>query len=172
MKKQRSRLRVGVDRRAGAWSRGLADRVARAIRATWRFEGRRFLRQHAPKGRFDGVLVEVALSDDAEVQGLNRLYRQRDKPTNVLSFALWEGREVPLARGERWLLGQLVLARETVQREAEAAGRSLRNHAVHLAVHGMLHLLGFDHERSAKEAKRQERRERKILARLGVANPY
>ncbi len=121
-------------------------------------------------------LVEVAvrLTDDAEVQTLNRDFRGKDKPTNVLSFTqvqddLLEG----LANSDdgEILLGDIVLARETCAREADEKGISLTDHATHLIVHGLLHLVGYDHIDDASAAA-MEALEVKALASLGIGNPY
>ena len=121
-------------------------------------------------------LVEVAvrLTDDAEVHQLNRDFRGKDKPTNVLSFPqvqddLLEG----LANSDdgEILLGDIVLARETCAREAYEKGISLEDHATHLIVHGTLHLVGYDHMDDAS-ASAMEALEVKALASLGLANPY
>jgi probable rRNA maturation factor len=108
----------------------------------------------------------VVLTDDAHIRALNRAWRGADEATNVLSFPVPAGP----APGPR-LLGDLVLAFETVMREAAAMGKSANHHLSHLAVHGVLHLLGFDHERD-EESEAMEDRERAILARLGVPDPY
>lgn len=126
-------------------------------------------------------LVEVAvrLTDDAEVHQLNRDFRGKDKPTNVLSFPqvqddLLEGlanSDAKEALGGEILLGDIVLARETCAREAEEKGISLEDHATHLIVHGTLHLVGYDHMDDAS-AGAMEALEVKALASLGLANPY
>ncbi|WP_411339178.1 rRNA maturation RNase YbeY [Sphingopyxis sp. J-6] len=121
-------------------------------------------------------LVEIAvrLTNDAEVHALNRDFRGKDKPTNVLSFPqvqddLLEG----LANSDdgEILLGDIVLARETCAREAEEKGIPLVDHATHLIVHGTLHLVGYDHMDDASAAA-MEALEVKALASLGIANPY
>lgn len=112
--------------------------------------------------------VSVAFSDDATVQRLNRTYRGRDAPTNVLSFPIEDCDDCDDAPR---LLGDVVLAYETCAREASASGISLDDHIRHLVVHGVLHLLGFDHEEDAA-AERMERLETAILAELGVPDPY
>ncbi|MGA3304718.1 MAG: rRNA maturation RNase YbeY [Stellaceae bacterium] len=113
--------------------------------------------------------LSLVLADDAAVRELNREFRGLDKPTNVLSFPASE-KTAPGA--PMVLLGDVVLAYETVAREAHAQGKSLAEHAAHLVVHGVLHLLGFDHERGEAEAARTEALETQILARLGIPNPY
>lgn len=110
--------------------------------------------------------IGVVLADDARVRELNRIWRGKDAPTNVLSFP---------APGERngvsRFLGDIVFALETIEREATEENKPAGQHLAHLAVHGTLHLLGFDHERD-EDAEVMERREREILARLGVPDPY
>jgi probable rRNA maturation factor len=113
------------------------------------------------------VEASVVLADDALVRDLNRTYRQQDRATNVLSFANdGPGRVI----GPR-LLGDVILARETVLREARDQGKTVGAHMSHLVVHGLLHLLGFDHD-AAPRAERMEALEVAILAGLGIANPY
>lgn len=113
--------------------------------------------------------VGIVFSDDATVQRLNGTYRGRDAPTNVLAFPAEDDAEGPgdVPR----LLGDVVLAYETCAREASAAGIPLEDHLRHLVVHGVLHLLGFDHEEDAA-AERMERLETAILHDLGVPDPY
>lgn len=105
--------------------------------------------------------LTVALADDQRVQALNARDRNKDKPTNVLSYP----------SGERGFVGDVILARQTVWREARAQKKSPADHLTHLVVHGVLHLLGHDHQVDS-DAERMERLERRILARLGVADPY
>ena len=109
-----------------------------------------------------GGELSVVLADDTRVHALNRDYRGKDTPTNVLSFPMAE------ATG---LLGDVVLARETLEREALAQGKTFADHTAHMLVHGVLHLLGYDHLDDA-EAEDMERREVRALARLGIDNPY
>ena len=113
--------------------------------------------------------VTIVLADDAEMRALNRTWRGKDAPTNVLSFSAIPG---PLAQlGEPCLIGEVVLACETVMEEARADCIALADHAVHLVVHGVLHLQGFEHDDEA-HAERMENLERKILASFGIADPY
>jgi probable rRNA maturation factor len=121
-------------------------------------------------------LVEIAvrLTDDAEVHALNRDFREKDKPTNVLSFPQVQADLLEsLANSDdgEILLGDIVLARETCAREAEEKGLSLADHATHLIVHGALHLVGYDHMDDVA-ATAMEALEVKALASLGIANPY
>jgi probable rRNA maturation factor len=96
---------------------------------------------------------------------LNRRYRGRDHATNVLSFA------PDKASVHGSLLGDLVICPQILEREARAQGKAERAHWMHLVIHGVLHLAGYDHERPA-DARRMERRETQLLRTLGVANPY
>jgi probable rRNA maturation factor len=116
----------------------------------------------AALGTVEGDVV-VLLTDDAGVRDLNARFRERDRATNVLSF--------PAAESAAPHLGDLVLAYGVCAAEAEAQGKSLADHLAHLTVHGVLHLLGRDHEDEA-EAEAMEAEERTILATLGVADPY
>lgn len=110
----------------------------------------------------------LALSSDADVARLNGLYRGKRKPTNVLSFPAPAAGSAAVEGG---FLGDVVLARETVLAEADAAGIPPRHHLMHLVAHGLLHLAGYDHETS-EEASEMEALEVEILAALGVADPY
>ena len=116
------------------------------------------------------LVIGVRLTDDAEQRQLNRAYRGKDAPTNVLSFAL-RAPDDPVLPGAPILLGDVVLACETVRREAEEQAKPVADHLRHLVAHGVLHLLGFDHESEA-EAAAMEAREVEILARMGVPDPY
>ena len=120
------------------------------------------------------VSVSVHFGSDDEVQALNRDYRHKDKPTNVLSFPMIDRDDfAALANTDdgEVLLGDIMLAYQTCAREAEEKGIALAAHATHLAVHGMLHLLGHDHIDDA-DAGIMEALEVKALANLGIDNPY
>ncbi len=120
------------------------------------------------------VLLDIVLTDDSEQRALNRTWRGKDSSTNVLSFAMTDpaAPAPPRApRGAPVLLGDVVLALETVALEAAEQRKRLPDHLSHLVVHGVLHLLGFDHESEA-EAAIMEAREIEILAALGVPAPY
>jgi probable rRNA maturation factor len=106
--------------------------------------------------------LNVALADDERVRALNARDRKKDKPTNVLSYP----------SGEKGFLGDIVLARQTVWREAQEQKKVTADHLSHLVVHGTLHLLGYDHETSEADALRMEALERRVLAKLGIADPY
>jgi len=114
-----------------------------------------------------GAVVSILLTDDAAVRAINRQWRAKDAPTNVLSFQSVS----PDRLAEAPALGDIVLACETVAREAGEAGVSIEAHASHLIVHGFLHLLGFDHVEE-RQAERMEALETAILADLGIADPY
>ena len=124
------------------------------------------LRDSGGAGQF---IVDVMLAGDAEQRHLNRTYRGKDVPTNVLAFP--QGTPDSPRSDQPVLLGDVVLAFETVRREAADQDKPIANHLRHLVVHGVLHLLGFDHE-SATDAAAMEVREIKILAGLGVPDPY
>jgi probable rRNA maturation factor len=111
--------------------------------------------------------LSILLGDAATVRDLNRTWRGKDSATNVLSFP---AAPQPGAPGPR-CLGDIALAFEILHREAEAEGKSLADHASHLIIHGLLHLLGFDHEK-AGDAEQMEALEIEALRRLGIASPY
>ena len=139
----------------GDWSRltGLDDLIDEAARAA----------VLAVEGERPG-LVSVALSSDANVALLNERFRGKSKPTNVLSFPAGVG----APEGQ---LGDIILGLETVEREAREQDIPFPHHVQHLVVHGVLHLLGYDHE-TAADAERMEALEIAILSKLGITNPY
>ncbi|MBV9859002.1 MAG: rRNA maturation RNase YbeY [Alphaproteobacteria bacterium] len=116
------------------------------------------------------VILSLVLTDDAEQRRLNRDYRGQDKPTNVLAFPA-SGPDTHMPHGAPLLLGDVVLACETVQREAAEQGKPVADHLRHLVIHGVLHLLGYDHE-TPQQAERMEAIERHLLSELGVSDPY
>ena len=145
---------------AGEWT-GLPDPqewCERAISAALESLKPRLLR---------GAELSILLTDDAEITELNREWRGKHKPTNVLSFPAVAASRLPASP----MLGDIALAFSTVRREAESDGKTLQDHATHLVVHGFLHILGYDHER-APEAEAMEAAEIRILATLGIDNPY
>ena len=120
------------------------------------------------------VEVAITLSNDAEIRLLNAEWRDKDKATNVLSFPQMEPDDLDALTGEEpqeILLGDIILALETCAREAEEKAIPLTTHATHLVVHGMLHLLGYDHIDEA-EAQTMEDMERAAMAAMGHADPY
>ncbi len=152
---------------AGDWGdeTGLADAVDRIIAAA------------IEVGRFDlppSAEVSLVLTDDAHIRDLNRTWRGKDKATNVLSFPASDGDEPDPSNDDPdqpILLGDIVIARETLVREAHDEGKSVADHFSHLVVHGFMHLMGYDHEDDA-EADEMEGIETDILASLGIADPY
>ena len=144
---------------AGDWpaQAELARLVDRAVAAAF-----------AETGTNGASELSIVFSDDAHVQTLNAQWRGKDKPTNVLSFPAF-----PFAKGDPLppMLGDIVLAAETVAGEAALEDKPLANHITHLVAHGLLHLLGYDHETDA-EAEEMEAIERGALARLAIPDPY
>jgi probable rRNA maturation factor len=121
----------------------------------------------APVRPMPGAELSLLLTDDRRIRVINRDWRGFDKPTNVLSFPA-----APVERvADSPVLGDVVIAYETVAREAEAEGKRFADHVSHLVIHGLLHLLGEDHE-TEEEAQRMEALETAALARLGIADPY
>jgi probable rRNA maturation factor len=151
-------LTVDIAVEAEAWSDifGLEERVQRDLEAAL---------AAAEEGAADAE-VSLLLTDDAAVRVLNREWRGFDKPTNVLSFPA--AHQAPL--GPK-LLGDIAIAFETTQREARDEGKAFEHHLTHLLVHGMLHLLGHDHDIDAR-ASAMEALETRILAGLGIPDPY
>ena len=133
------------------WRRvkGLSSRLKRAAKLALERGGRR-----------DGALT-LLLADDAKLHSLNMTFRAKDKPTNVLSF--------PAGRED--YLGDVAMAYGVTRKEAREQKKPLSDHATHLVVHGVLHLLGYDHE-TAKAAKIMEPLEVEILSELGIGDPY
>ncbi len=120
------------------------------------------------------LLASLLFTSDEEVHTLNREWRERDKPTNVLSFPMLEREELSrlAPEGAPVMLGDIALAHETCAREAAEKGVTLEAHATHLIVHGLLHLAGHDHVESDEQAEAMERLEARVLAKLGIADPY
>lgn len=119
---------------------------------------------NAPGG---AVSISLLFADDEEIRALNAGWRQQDKPTNVLSFPASHPPGLPGPQ----LLGDIVLAFETCAREAEAEHKKLPDHVTHLIIHGVLHLMGYDHI-DENEAEEMEKLETEALARLGIDDPY
>jgi probable rRNA maturation factor len=143
-----------------AWETAMRDGetvVRRAVSGAWRSAG-----EEGP------AEVSVVMGSDAMIRELNRDWRGQDKPTNVLSFPAGEDAPPP---GAPRLLGDIVLAYGTIAREAVEQGKTLNDHLSHLCVHGLLHLLGYDHETEA-EAAEMEGLEVAILAEFGIADPF
>lgn len=147
---------------AGDWAEVVADYEALCHRA--------LIAAIEAAIELDGpVEVSVLLSDDAAIQVLNRDWRGKDKPTNVLSFPASDT-DGPVT-GAPEMLGDIAVAFETTAREAIEQDKTFADHLSHLLVHGMLHLLGFDHE-TDRQADEMEPLEIEILAGLGIDSPY
>lgn len=133
--------------------RGHEDGLSRALAAAAAAEG-------------VGGAVSLLLGDDASIAALNAEFRGKQGPTNVLSFP-----PAPAGQVEPGFLGDIALAAETIVEQANFQGKRFEHHAAHLAVHGFLHLLGYDHENPA-DADAMEARERAVLASIGIEDPY
>ena len=167
----------GRPMRRSVGSRGKIDLELVVEAGSWPAEAELFA---LTRRALDGVVTTLAdgdspdselslvFTDDAHVRALNAGWRGKDRPTNVLSFPAFP-------RGKRGalppMLGDIVLAAETVAREAQLEEKPLADHLAHLIVHGILHLIGYDHESDA-EAEEMEGLERQILAGLGIPDPY
>lgn len=150
-------LAIEIARNDEGWPDHLEARAEEAVRAALK----------ASKAKVIGAAeVSIVLTDDAEQRELNRQWRGIDKSTNVLSFP-----QIAPFGPVSGLVGDIILARETLEREAAEMGVSFDDHFTHLLVHGFLHLLGYDHIQD-DEALVMEGLETKILATLGVADPY
>lgn len=123
-----------------------------------------------PPGR-TAFEVTILLTDDTEMRTLNRTWRDKDEPTNVLSFPASDAPGQCAAPGQSAHLGDVIVAYETSQAEADEKRITLPDHVSHLVVHGLLHLLGFDHVED-NQAEQMEELERRALATLSIADPY
>ncbi len=163
-------LEIAVSVPCSAWTKALptASKLGRqaifaAIKAS----------QSKIASRAAATEVSLVLADDALSQALNRDYRGHDRPTNVLSFAFADGEDGSSRQpnGIPVLLGDVIIAFETAAAEAGDKGGNLADHFCHLVVHGMLHLLGSDHQTDA-QSERMQRVEAQALLSLGIADPY
>ena len=164
---------ITIIRAAGAWPDGIEPRIEQAALAALNGAYRR--QADVLHRKTAGFELSVTLSDDPDVRALNRAYRGVDKPTNVLSFAQLDeveqradfirppGLPVPL--------GDVIIAHTTVVREAARDAGDFSDHLCHLVVHGVLHLVGFDHIYD-DEAGLMESLEGEVLAEMGICNPY
>lgn len=161
------RVRVDVLITHKAWEKdipGLARKTKQWIKAAYR----------AAKMPVDAEL-SVLFANDAMVRRLNREFRGKDKPTNVLSFSNFDAKTLRRLLRQKIKgmlpLGDIVLSHQTMKREAKDQGKTLSDHTAHLAIHGALHLLDYKHD-SKREEKRMERLETKILQGFRIADPY
>ncbi len=157
-------LEIAVSVHDAAWLDALEDLEQQARRAV------SAVLRHLDVG-VAPLEISLVFTDDSEQRGLNRDYRHKDSATNVLSFPNMDDADMTAPEGSPRLLGDVVLARETIAREAGEQNKSLADHTTHLLVHGTLHLLGYDHMKAA-EAAEMEAVETEILAGLGIADPY
>jgi probable rRNA maturation factor len=161
--------------RSPAWPRGGVTEIDIVVASTLWTEQRsvkaplrRAIREAASVTSTAVGEIAIVLTDDSAIRALNRDWRGKDAATNVLSFPAGEPRGT---RGIPRLLGDIVIAYETTEREARAEHKPFMHHLMHLAVHGFLHLAGYDHA-ADDQAAAMERLEAAILARLGVPDPY
>ena len=160
-------LDIQISIEEGAWpsEERLADMSARVLGAAADYlrktEKQPFPKTGAPE-------VSLVFTNNAEIRGINAEWRSQDKPTNVLSFPAF-----PLTPGKMPgpMLGDIIFAEETLTREAGELGKSFDDHLTHLMVHGFLHLFGYDHMED-EEAEKMEGLETRILAGLGLSDPY
>lgn len=155
VRKTRATLKIDVLIESPLWKK-TADTVAAVRRA---------VAQAAAMLSTPPAELAIVLTDDSAIRLLNRTWRGVDAATNVLSFP--SGR----VGGDPPLIGDIVLAYETIAQEARIQAKPFAHHVAHLAVHGFLHLVGHDHARS-KDAEKMERLERDILRRLAIPDPY
>lgn len=159
----KSKLLTDISIEDPAWSKkrlALSKLVDQVLLDTWK---------HI-KGKSKATpMVSLVFTNDKSIKKINKQFREKNKPTNVLSFQIWPGvdelppREVPV--------GDMVLALETIEREAKEMGISIKDHVTHLLIHGFLHLFGYDHMED-DEAEIMEGLEIKILKKMGIKNPY
>jgi probable rRNA maturation factor len=156
-------MKVSIEVEDTAWLSvpGLEALTRTAITAAISGSGIRLIR--------DPFEIDILFTDDSTIRSINAEWRGKDAPTNVLSFPAPE--DMPVPAGEVRPLGDIVMAYGTIEREAARQGKPLPDHTAHLIVHGVLHLLGYDHEDDA-EAGEMERLEIGILKGLGISNPY
>ncbi len=129
----------------------------------------------------NGINIEISvlLTNDAKIKELNRRYRNQDKITDVLSFPLIDTNLIKNGELSKinletdlLVLGDIILTRETIKKDAAKQDKSFADHLTHLVIHSLLHLIGYDHEKNAKDAKIMESLEVKLLKELDISNPY
>ncbi len=161
------RVRLDLDYASRLWTQRRS--VSALLRQTVEhvFEGPWIDNEDLPHPACRTIVIALRLTDDAQMRQLNADFRQKDQATNVLSFPSTEAE----ALMPDSFLGNIAIGYETVQREAVQDGKDFLDHLRHLLVHGCLHLIGYDHQQTT-EAEEMEALEIKILAALGIANPY
>lgn len=127
--------------------------------------------ENAPPENTPHVELSVVLTNDAEIQELNNEYRGKNKPTNVLSFATYTDGDTPHIAGIPCMLGDIILAFDTIMAESKSANKTPHAHLTHLCIHGTLHLLGYDHI-TESDAQIMETLETELLATLNITDPY
>jgi len=142
---------------------GSAAATTPALRSLWKQAAKETLRQLNIE---DDVEISLVLTDNAGIHELNRDYRGKDAPTDVLSFAMEEGEDATRFPGMPRILGDIVISREKAAEQAETYGQSQQREEVFLFIHGLLHLLGYDHERSKEEEKEMFALQDSIIAAL------
>ena len=160
-----SEIEIAISLRDSAWSTALPDAAAVARRAA-------LAALDAADAMPEAVELGVVLADDSFVRTLNRTWRGEDRTTDVLSFPLHEQPGLaPEPAAQPLMLGDVVLARETVERDSASAGVLLADRVSHLVVHGVFHLLGHDHDEPVAERRMRALETRTLLA-LGLSDPY
>lgn len=160
-----SLLQIDILRENGDWD--TLDDVEKSIRTAVRAA----LQPSAGSAADQVIEVSILLENDAALQALNKQWRNKDKPTNVLSFPAPPLPDAMLAMQTERHLGDIALSFDTLAAEARTENKALSDHLQHLVVHGMLHLQGHDHQ-TPDEADEMEDLERRILADLGIGDPY
>lgn len=167
-----ARLRTDVRMDHESWRAAIpdAEKLSRkAVRKAWAMGRKALDSSHVLSGKLPGPIeVSVLLSDDKTVRALNRDHRNKDKATNVLSFPGETEMSFP---GAEVLLGDVILAWQTVTKQAQRDDKPVADHMMHLVIHGVLHLLGYDHE-CEEDAAVMEQLEVNCMASLGLSDPY
>ena len=152
---------------------GAIDTIERGVRIAYQNATKTIPISASPST--PAVEISVVLCDDGDIQILNRDYRGKDSPTNVLSFALMDGNDatdhMPVVDGMPHMLGDVIMAMDTIEREAQQQNKPFLSHLCHLSIHGTLHLLGYDHINDA-DATAMETLEIELLKQLGIKDPY
>ena len=146
---------------------GAMDAIEKSVTLAYQNSGV-FFPEQAPH-----VEISVVLCDDGDIQNLNRDYRGKDSPTNVLSFALMDGDDthMPMVDGMPPMLGDIILSIDTIEKESQQQNKPILSHLCHLSIHGTLHLLGYDHI-DHSDATKMETLEIELLQQLGINDPY